>query len=122
MATPAKRIDREINTEKFASVNAKAEKYSEPSKFPAIEIDLTFTADIGTIAFPEVVSLAKGAAGEALREVLVKDIYTAEDGTAAITLRFAFASAERTLTKQELAPATDAVVAALSAAGLAIKA
>ena len=57
-----------------------------------------------------------------LREVMVKDIYTAEDGSSSITLRFSFASAERTLTKQELTPATDAIIAALASSGLALKA
>ena len=111
----------EISTERFAKVSVAREKYKEPSKFPAIEIDVTFTASIGDIVFPELVRAAKSAAGEQLREVLVKDIYTA-DGSSAITLRFAFASSERTLTKQELVPATDAVVAALAKMGLELKA
>ena len=112
----------EIKTEAFAKVEVARAKYQEPSKFPAIEIDVTFTADVGAIVFGELVKSAKAAGGEMLREVVVKDIYTAEDGSSSITLRFSFASAERTLTKQELTPATDAIIAALAPAGLALKA
>ena len=112
----------EIKTEAFAKVEVARAKYQEPSKFPAIEIDVTFTADVGAIVFGELVKSAKAAGGEMLREVVVKDIYTAEDGSSSITLRFSFASAERTLTKQELTPATDAIIAALAPAGLVLKA
>ena len=111
----------EISTEKFAKTAPALTKYQEPSKFPAIDIDITFTADIGAIVFSELESLAKAAAGDLLADMIVKDIYTA-DGTAAITLRFAFVSRERTLTKQELTPVTDAVIAALDGAGLKLKA
>ena len=111
----------EIKTEAFSKVEVARAKYQEPSKFPAIEIDVTFEANIGDIVFSSLTAAAKSAAGDMLREVLVKDIYTA-DGGSAITLRFAFASSERTLTKQELAPATDAIVAALASEGLTLKA
>ncbi|MBP3401482.1 MAG: phenylalanine--tRNA ligase subunit beta [Clostridia bacterium] len=111
----------EISTESFAATAAVQQKYKEPSKFPAIEIDVTFTADIGSIVFGELVDAAKSAAGEMLAGAEVKDIYTA-DGSSAITIRFAFASHERTLTKQELTPATDAIIEAFKAYGLTLKA
>ena len=108
----------EINTEVFASVAAGVTQYKEPSKFPAIDIDITFNADISSIVFDELAKKAKDAVGDILDDVRVKDIYTAEDGTVALTLRFTFVSRERTLTKQELAPQTEAIAAAL---GLEIK-
>ena len=108
----------EIFTEKFALVKAGTTEYSEPSKFPAIDIDITFNTDTAGIAFDKLVADAKAAAGEILSDVKVKDIYTA-DGSCALTLRFSFVSKERTLTKQELAPATEKIVAAL---GLEVKA
>ena len=111
----------EIATEKFAGVKASLLKYKEPSKFPAIDIDVTFSADVSAINFPEVTDLARAASAELLRSVFVKDIYTAEDGAAAITLRFSFSSTERTLTKQELAPAVDAITAELAKIKLIVK-
>ena len=111
----------EIATEKFAGVKASLLKYKEPSKFPAIDIDVTFSADVSAINFPEVTDLARAASTDLLRSVFVKDIYTAEDGAAAITLRFSFSSTERTLTKQELAPAVDAITAELAKIKLIVK-
>ena len=110
----------EIFTEKFASIKAGAVKYSEPSKFPAIDIDITFAAKIGDIVFSELLKAAKAAAGEILAGVTLKDTY--EDGeTSTVTLRFSFISKERTLTKQELAPATEAISAALAGLSMIVR-
>ncbi len=110
----------EIFTESFAEVSPRDVKYKEPSKFPAIDIDMTFTADVSAILFEELVKAAKSAAGELLSGVTLKDIYTA-DGASAVTFRFSFVSSERTLSKQELAPTTDAVCKALEPMGLTLK-
>ena len=110
----------ELRTEAFASVAAATVKYAVPSKFPAIEIDVTFTADVGAIVFPELESAARAAAGELLSSMWLKDVYE-QDGSSAVTLRFAFCSAERTLTKQELTPATEAIANAFTQFGMAVK-
>ena len=107
----------EIFTAKFAATDVAPVKYSEPSKFPAIDIDMTFKADIGAIVFTDVVAAAGAAAGDLLSDVRLKDTYTA-DGVSTVTLRFSFVSGERTLTKQELTPATDAIAASLAKLGL----
>ena len=112
----------EISTAAFASVNAGVNKYAEPSKFPAIEIDLTFLCNICDVSFEKVSALAKNAAGDLLSTVSVKDVFGESDGSAALTLRFGFVSSERTLTKQELQPAIDSIVASLGEAGLGLKA
>ena len=110
----------EIETAAFASVKVAKVKYQEPSKFPAIDIDLTFNADVSAIDFAGITEVAKKAAGDLLSDVRVKDIYTA-DGVTALTLRFSFVSAERTLTKQELSPATDAIIAEYAKLGVTFK-
>ncbi len=110
----------ELYTEKFAAVKAASVKYAEPSKFPAIEIDITFAADIGAIVFSDVLSASREAAGELLSDVVLKDTYT-EDGASTVTFRFAFVSRERTLTKQELAPATEAIATALAKLGMTVR-
>ena len=110
----------EISTEKFAAVKAGTVKYAEPSKFPAIEIDITFNANVGDIKFAQICDVAKAASDGMLSEVWLKDIYTA-DGVSAVTLRFAFLSKERTLTKQELAPIIDAITTALAPIGMTVK-
>ena len=108
----------EIETAAFASVKEGKIKYSEPSKFPGVDIDLTFNADLASVNMTRLAEIAKNAAGELLKEVKVKDIYTA-DGVTALTLRFSFVSSERTLTKQELA--TDKILAAFEGEGLTLK-
>ncbi len=110
----------EIYTQTFASVAAGANKYCEPSRFPAIDIDLTFVADVSSVSLPEVSAVSKSVS-DLLSEVKFKDIYTDSEGVSALTLRFSFVSADRTLTKQELQPATDAICSALSEKGLTLK-
>ena len=110
----------EIYTEPFSKATKSPMSYTVPSKFPEIEIDLTFNADLATVRFDEVKAAAR-AASELLTSVNVKDVYIAEDGSCALTLRFAFLSYERTLTKQELAPVTEAVAGALVPLGLTVK-
>ena len=98
----------ELSTPRFAAHKAGTTKYVEPSKFPEIDIDMTFTADIGAIDFAALTESAKASANGLLSSLVVKDIYVA-DGETSITLRFSFASKERTLSKQELAPVTEAI-------------
>ena len=111
----------EISTEAFAAVESGVLKYREPSKFPEIDIDVTFTADLAALVFENVKCTAKASAGALLSDVKVADVYTA-DGVSALTLRFSFVSDERTLTKQELTPVVDKLTADLSACGLILKA
>ncbi len=112
----------ELYTPVFAAVKRGANKYSEPSRFPAIDIDLTFVCDPSSIVFGEVKAAAEGAADGLLAGVSMKDVYTDAEGVTALTLRFSFVSSERTLSKQELQPAVDAVVSSLAPLGLALKA
>lgn len=111
----------EIYTEAFAKVKAGANQYAEPSKFPAIDIDITFVADVCAVDFPSAANAAKSASDGLLSDVKVKDIYTDSEGVSALTLRFSFVSKERTLSKQELQPAIDTVCAALAPMGLSVK-
>lgn len=113
----------EISTEAFAAVECGSVKYREPSKFPEIDIDVTYSANISELAFDEVTRTAKLSAGEILSSVQVADIYNApSDASSALTLRFSFVSDERTLTKQELAPIVEKLTADLAACGLTLKA
>ncbi len=112
----------EINTGAFAAQAVKPNKYNEPSKFPAIDIDMTFVCDSSGVVFADVVSAAKDAASGLLADVKSRGVYVDDAGVEALTLRFSFVSREKTLSKQELAPVAEAVAAALTARGLALKA
>ena len=111
----------EITTDAFATVKAEITKYKEPSKFPAIDIDLTFNVQLDKVDFEKITEAAKAASGELLDSVKPHDVYT-QDTTTALTIRFSFISAERTLTKQELQPASEAIISALDELGLSFKA
>ena len=111
----------EIKTESFASHKVSQIKYSEPSKFPAVEIDVTFSADPATLHFPTLLTVAKESAGGLLSEMWLKDVYVGEDNGYATTLRFSFLSRERTLTKQELATVVDGITAAFAERGINVK-
>ena len=104
----------EINTVKLSAHKITPTKYTEPSKFPAIDIDLTFRAERETVVFDRVKQKALALAGELLREVVVHDIYENEN-ECAITLRFTFCSMEKTLSKQELQPVIDKLTEGLKA-------
>ena len=110
----------EIETEKFAGVTAAPTAYETPSKFPAIDIDVTFTCDLGTLSFDRISESAHRVAGDILASVKAWDVYSSEEVTA-LTLRFSFVSPERTLTKQELLPSIDSVIEALAPLGLTKK-
>lgn len=111
----------EILTESFAKTAVSPVKYAEPSKFPAIDIDVTFSANVGEIVFSEVERIATLSAGELLSSVRLKDVYTAEDGSTTVTLRFSFVSKERTLTKQELSPTVEDLAKSLAEINLVAK-
>ncbi len=111
----------EIKTESFAKHSVAPVKYSEPSKFPAVEIDVTFSADPASLHFPTLTKLARESAGGLLSEMWMKDVYVGEDNSYATTLRFSFLSRERTLTKQELGTVVDSITAAFAEHGIAVK-
>lgn len=111
----------ELVTDALATVPAASLSYRAPSRFPAIDIDITFLADASAVDFPAVVSAAGAVTDDMLTNATVKDIYTDESGATALTLRFSFAAPDRTLTKQELQPKIDAVIAALAPLGLVWK-
>ncbi len=111
----------EIETEEFSKICAADVKYNVPSKFPEIEIDVTFCASLSSLKFDEVYKLAKDSSDDILSGVVVHDIYNSEDGSCALTLRFSFVAKDRTLTKQELSPIVARISEALLPLGLTVK-
>ena len=111
----------ELDMATLAEVNAVALKYSEPSRFPAIDIDLSFAADVGELNYTDVCEAAKVAGGALLSAIKTVDIYDGEEGQS-ITLRFTFSSAERTLSKAELTDPINAITQSLAQKGMTFKA
>ncbi|MBE6655518.1 MAG: phenylalanine--tRNA ligase subunit beta [Ruminococcaceae bacterium] len=111
----------EMDMALFASLEPKSIKYTVPSRFPTIEIDFSFLVDPAAVNFDALCALCHSVGGDLLSDISLVDVYESNDGNSSIALRFVFCAPDRTLTRAELAPHTDAILAALSEQGLALK-
>ena len=123
--TVQKKIDKkasivyaEIDVEAFANIKNASIQYIEPSRFPEMEIDLSF---ISKTFAPISIAIAE-AKSPLVKNVYVTDIYEDEnDGSKSITTRIVFAHPERTLTKEEVTEVTDKIIATLKEKGIDLK-
>ena len=106
----------EIDMDKFAAIENNSIRYEEPSKFPAIEIDLSFL----TSAFAPIAKAIESAACALIKDVDVIDIYDADENSS-IAVRITFSDNARTLTKEEVAAVTDGIIADLEQQGILLK-
>lgn len=123
--TVQKKIDKkasivyaEIDVEAFANIENASIQYIEPSRFPEMEIDLSF---ISKTFAPISIAIAE-AKSPLVKNVYVTDIYEDEnDGSKSITTRIVFAHPERTLTKEEVTEVIDKIIATLKEKGIDLK-
>ncbi len=123
-ATVSKKIDKkanivfaEIDVEEFAKIKNASIKYVEPSKFPEIEIDLSFVSE----KYAPIAEAIKNANCSLIKSVSVVDTYADENGKS-ITVRLLFSHPEKTLTKDEVATVVNGIVAELETNGIKMKA
>lgn len=108
----------EIDVEAFAKICNASIDYEEPSKFPAMEIDLSF---VSMRFAPISLAIAKTKC-PFIKKVEVTDVYEdTNDGTKSITTRITFAHASKTLTREEVSEVTDAIIADLKSQGIELK-
>ena len=119
----AKKIDKkanivfaEIDIEEFASIKNASIRYVEPSKFPEIEIDLSFVSN----KFAPIGKAVADAACPLVKKVEVVDTYEDENGKS-ITSRITFAHPEKTLTKEEVMDVVGGIIADLETKGISLK-
>ena len=91
-------------------------RYEEASKYPGMEIDLTFLSE----AFAPIAKVIEDTQSPLIRKVKVADVYKGEDGNA-ITVRISFGCMDRTLTREEVQAVTDSIVETLAATGISMK-
>ncbi len=119
----AKKIDKkaaivytEIDMELFAEIDNASILYAEPSKYPEMEIDISFVskkfAPINDAIIEENSALVKS--------VSVVDTYEDENGKS-ITIRITFSHPERTLTKEETMAIVDSITKRLEEKGIEMK-
>ncbi|MBQ7953200.1 MAG: phenylalanine--tRNA ligase subunit beta, partial [Clostridia bacterium] len=119
----SKKIDKkanivfaEIDVEEFAKIKNASISYKEPSKFPEIEIDLSFMTE----KFEPVAKAIENTNCELIKSVSVTDIYADENGKS-ITTKIVFSHPERTLTKEEVLKVTDSIIAELAGKDIKLK-
>ncbi len=123
-AQVAKNIDKkasivyaELDVCEFAKIKNVGIKYMPVSRFPEIEIDLSFVTD----TFAPIANAIKTVNCPLIKKVGVADIYDDEGGRS-ITVRMLFSHPERTLTKDEVGEVTDKLIATLAEGGVRLKA
>ena len=122
-AQVAKKIDKkasivyaEIDIGEFAKIGNAGIKYEEPSRFPEIEIDLTFVAD----KFAPISEAIKEQNCALIKKVSVVDTYTDENGKS-ISIRMVFSDPEKTLTRDEVMDVANAIIESLEKDGIMLK-
>ncbi len=119
----SKKIDKkanivfaEIDIEEFAKIKNASISYVEPSRFPEIEIDLSFVSE----KFAPIMKAIEDSNCELIKNVSVVDTYVDENGKS-ITVRMVFSHPEKTLTKEEISVVTDSIIKDLSKKGIELK-
>ncbi|MBR5542656.1 MAG: phenylalanine--tRNA ligase subunit beta [Oscillospiraceae bacterium] len=119
----SKKIDKkanivfaEIDIGEFAKISNAGIKYEEPSKFPEIEIDLSFVSE----KFAPIAKAIDEANCPLIKSVSVVDTYADENGKS-ITARIVFSHSEKTLTREEVMETVDGIIASLEKEGIMLK-
>ena len=121
--TVSKKIDKkaaivyaEIDVPMFADLTDAGIHYAEPSKFPAMEIDLSFVSE----TFAPIGKAIENANCPLIKKVEVTDTYRDENGKS-ITVRMTFSNPERTLTTEEVMEVANGIIDTLAKDGIALK-
>ena len=119
----SKKIDKkanivyaELDVADFATIANAGIAYQEPSKFPEIEIDLSFVTD----TFAPIAKAIENAACSLIKKVSVVDTYADENGKS-VTVRIIFSHTERTLTKEEVLEVVNGIIAELDSQSIKLK-
>ena len=106
----------ELDLETLFAGAADAPRYEDVITFPAVKQDLAFIVDDGVPA-GDLIAAAREAAGPALREMRVFDVYRGRQvgpGKKSVAFRVAFQSPERTLSDEDAADLRGRIVAELA--------
>ncbi len=119
----SKKIDKkasivyaELDMEEISKIANASIKYVEPSKFPEIEIDISFVCD----KFISIKDAIDRANCPLIKGVSVVDTYTDESGKS-ITVKILFSHPEKTLTKDEVMETVNSIIEDLESKGIILK-
>ena len=106
----------EIDIAEFCAVEDAGISYAETSKYPSVDVDLTFICD----RFAPIAAAIDASGSKLIRAYRVVDVYT--DGEKkSISVRIEFNAGDRTLQRDEVMKVADSVIDALAAQGIALK-
>ncbi len=121
--TVLKKIDKkaaivyaELDVQAFAEIVDAGILYKEPSRFPGMEIDLSFVSE----TFAPIGKAIENAECPLIQKVEVVDTYRDAVGKS-ITTRLTFSHPEKTLTRDEVMGVVDEIIAALAKENIALK-
>ena len=106
----------EIDVKAFSAEKNNSIKYAEPSKYPEMEIDVSFISD----KYAPIGKAIEDANCPLIKSVKLLDTYVDDSGKS-ITVRILFSHGERTLTKDEVMEVVDSIIANLDAQGIPMK-
>lgn len=109
----------QLDMDTFAELQLATLAYREPSKFPGIDIDLSLSLPEG-VQYGALMPAWSEIDPELLTGVTLIDEF-AQNNTRSLTLRFAFASKEKTLSKEEVQPVIDSILAKLAEKGVSLR-
>ena len=98
----------QLDMDAFAAIPGTDIAYREPSRFPGIDIDLSLVMPEG-LTFAQLAPAWEDMDPDTLTGVTLIDSFQ-QNGKMSITLRFAFSSNDRTLSKEEVQPWVDGIV------------
>ena len=106
----------ELDVVKLSQIADAGIHYEEASKYPGMDVDLTFLSD----SFAPIAKVIEEEKSPLIRKVKVADLYKGEEGNA-ITVRVFFGCMDRTLTREEVQAVTDSIVEKLANTGIRMK-
>ncbi len=106
----------ELDVKVLSDIEADSIKYEEPSKFPGIDIDISFVSE----KFAPIGEAVKAAECPLIKGMEVVDTYR-DDAGQSITVRIYFAHPEKTLTKDEVMDVVNGIIDSLAAKGIEMK-
>ena len=119
----SKKIDKkanivyvEIDINKLADIENAGISYEEPSKYPSMEVDLSFVVD----KYEKIGKAIEEANSPLIKKVFVTDTYEDENGKS-ITVRLIFSLNDRTLTREEVMEVVDSIIETLKKDGINLK-
>ncbi|MBQ7203069.1 MAG: phenylalanine--tRNA ligase subunit beta [Eubacterium sp.] len=119
----SKKIDKkasivfaQIDINALSKIDNASIVYEEPSKFPEMEIDLSFICD----KFEPISNAIKDENCTLIKDVEVTDVYE-DEGAKSITTRLTFSHPDKTLTRDEVQSVTDSIIAKLKEKGINLK-